>query len=136
MHIQPLTHNAAHCPQAGALPPAAFTEALGCFASLDIPGHDYATLLRSTSLPAFLAQLAAGAGAGGGTEEDAILLEVVHAVGVLCADAECAEMLAVAGLVSWEAEERVQGRGEAIEAAGAGATDEAAQSAWYATARQ
>lgn len=114
------------------MPAGAFSEALGCLAALDIPGHNYALMLRATRLPAFLAQLArqlqagvpvlsasAGtdsSGSGGGDscsqsavgyaeqlqgeEGEAVLLEVVQVVGVLCADAECAEALAGAGLVS------------------------------------
>lgn len=79
-------------PQAGRLPPAAFAEALGCFACLDIPGHDHAQLLRATQLHTFLAQLARG-------NSSAVLPEVVQAVGLLCSGAACAEMIASAGLV-------------------------------------
>ena len=100
-------------PQSGALPAPAFLEALGCLARLDIPSFDYAGLLRATQLPAFLAGLvaangAAGAGGGGGgggsggsaAERSSVLLAVVEAVGVLCADEACAGVLASAGLVS------------------------------------
>ena len=76
------------------LPPAAFSEALGCLASLDIPGYDYSQLLRATRLHTFLAELARG-------DSSAVQSEVVEAVGLLCSDAASAEMLASAGLVSW-----------------------------------
>lgn len=78
--------------QARCQPPAAFAEALGCFACLDIPGHDYAQLLRATSLHTFLAELASG-------DSSAVQPEVVEAVGLLCSDAASAEMLVFAGLV-------------------------------------
>lgn len=80
--------------QARRLPPAAFSEALGCLASLDIPGYDYSQLLRATRLHTFLAELAR-------SDSSAVQSEVVEAVGLLCSDAASAEMLASAGLVSW-----------------------------------
>ncbi|KAL4434411.1 hypothetical protein ABPG75_000852 [Micractinium tetrahymenae] len=86
----------------GTLPPAAFLEALGCLAQLDIPGYNYASLLRSTGLHDFLAQLAAAGGtgaAGACSDQAAVLLEVLQAIGVMCANETCASMLAAAGLV-------------------------------------
>jgi len=82
-------------------------------ARLDVPGHDYSLLLRSTGLHSFLADLTTfctGAGSSGGgnggsippgliADPDAVLLEVVEAAGVLCVDEACAGMLAAAGLV-------------------------------------
>ena len=88
--------------QSGTLPPGAFLEVLGCLAQLDIPGYGYAQLLDSTGLHTFLAQLAAGGSAGtaeAGADPAALLLEVVQATGVLCANEACASMLAGAGLV-------------------------------------
>lgn len=95
--------------QGGGLPPSAFAEALGCLACLDLPGHDYAALLRSTRLHTFLAGLLRGGGGGSAAPEEpraalgggAVLAEAVQAAGVLCADAACAEMMAGTGLVSW-----------------------------------
>ena len=85
--------------QAGTLPPTVFAEALACLACLDIPGHDYAQLMCSTGIHTFLAELAT-AGGGCPAGQDSMLLGVVEAVGVLCADEACAGMLASAGLVS------------------------------------
>lgn len=98
------------CPlQARRLPPAAFAEALGCFACLDIPGHDYSHLLRATGLHTFLAELARG-------DSSAVQPEVVEAVGLLCSDAASAEMLSSAGLVSsgwrWCVPAGYQGKGQ------------------------
>jgi hypothetical protein len=84
--------------QAAPLPPTVFAEALACLACLDIPGHDYARLMRSTGIHRFLADLAS-AGGGNAAGQDSVLLAVVEAVGVLCADEACAGMLAASGLV-------------------------------------
>lgn len=91
-----------YCVQAGTLPPTVFAEALACLACLDIPGHDYAQLMCSTGIHTFLAELAT-AGGGCPAGQDSVLLGVVEAVGVLCADEACAGMLASAGLVSRQA---------------------------------
>ena len=95
-----MPHPPLNCVQAGCLPPNVFAEALACLACLDIPGHDYAHLLRSTGIHTFLAELATAGGGGGAADQDSVLLGVVEATGVLCADEACAGMLASAGLVS------------------------------------
>jgi hypothetical protein len=86
---------------AGSLPQPVFAAALGCLAWLDIPWHDYSQLLAATQLHTFLAQLAAHG--GGGFEEQSwerMRVDLVHALGVLCACEASAEMLVSAGLVS------------------------------------
>lgn len=84
--------------QGDSLTPAVFVEALGCVACLDIPGYDYAQLLHDTQLHSFLAELATSNSSL--ADHEAVLLEIVEATGVLCANEACAGMLASAGLVS------------------------------------
>lgn len=72
-----------------------FLEVLGCLANLDIPAFDYAALLAATGLHDVLARHAAAA-----ATPDDVLLEVVMATGVLCADEAAASLLVETGLVS------------------------------------
>lgn len=86
---------------AGSLSQPVFAAALGCLAWLDIPGHDYSQLLAATQLHTFLAQLAAHG--GDSFEEQSwerMRVDLVHALGVLCACEASAEMLVSAGVVS------------------------------------